>query len=279
MSVVANQLKVKRLIKKRTVIRIKKMPKKMKIFCIHFAGGNKYSYKSLVEKAPEGMELISLELPGRGGRTNEFLISDMESAVEDLFQQIKGQLSEPYAIFGHSMGALLGFLLAHKIQAHNLPLPKNLLLTGRQAPSIPLKGVPGHLLPKPALIKRLATYGGKFDFLLNEPELLDYFLPVIRKDFQIIETYRHESVEKLNVPITVVTGTEEAIDDAAAQAWAKETTRGFNFLKMEGKHFFIFDHEEALIELMTSVPAISISTYGNENYSPFASSTYTTKAA
>ena len=155
------------------------------------------------------------------------------------------------------MGALLGFLLTHKIKAHGLVLPKHLLVTGRQGPVVTKEGTPAYLLPNPVFIKRLTAYGGIPELLLNEPELLDYFLPIIRTDFQIIENYIHKPLEKLNIPITVVIGTEEAIDDVAAQAWAEETTGAFEFLKMKGKHFFIFNHEEALIEQMLSATTIS----------------------
>ena len=225
----------------------------MKVFCIHFAGGNKYSFRSFQEKAPNGIELISLELPGRGSRPKEALLRSMDEAVNDLYEQVKDQLTDPYIIYGHSMGSWLGFLLTHKIRKEGKLLPVQLMLTGRRGPAFKKDGGSHtYLLPKSAFIDRLKSYGGIPDLLLNEPALLDYFLPIIRADFEIIGTYEHQPLLPLAIPMTVVIGEEELITDEEAMAWQQETTAAFDYMKLPGNHFFIFGQEEALFELMTS---------------------------
>src|SRR4051794_37934122 len=104
--------------------------KKINLFCLPFAGGSRYSYISFANCAPENICVIPIELPGRGSRFRETLLTNMDSVVTDIFQQIKDRLDEPYGIYGHSMGTLSGYLLTKKIIQKNLNKPIHLFFTG-----------------------------------------------------------------------------------------------------------------------------------------------------
>ena len=224
----------------------------VKIICLPFAGGNKYSYRPYIEKAPSFLEFITLEYPGRGTRIREPLISTIEDLVNDLFAQCKpiiGQAS--YAFYGHSMGGLLVYLLTKKITENNLIAPIHLFITGTSGPS-----APGRLEKKRSLlgtkefIQELKDFGGMPDEILQNEEMLLFLEPILRADFKASENYKHQDSSALNIPITVITGTKEDMDKDDIQTWAKETTGNVEFKVMHGGHFFIYNHVESILYII-----------------------------
>ena len=85
-----------------SVYRLKnEMPNQMKqitVYCLPFAGGSKYSYRGYVKSAPPFLNIVPLEIPGRGARSNEKAMTRLELVAEDIFNQIKNDLDKPYAI-------------------------------------------------------------------------------------------------------------------------------------------------------------------------------------
>ncbi|MBL6449148.1 thioesterase [Fulvivirga sp. 29W222] len=225
----------------------------IKLFCLPFAGGSKYSYRGYETDAPADIEVIPIELPGRGQRIREPLMTDLEALVDDLYDKLAPQLDlGPYAIYGHSMGAFLTHLLTKKILANNHEKPLHLFLTGCRGPSVddPDKGK--HLLPKDKFVDKLIEYGGSPDEILQDRQLFDFFEPILRADFEAIESYKHDSSEPHNIPMTVMIGDQEVTTADDARAWQKESTIPINFIEFPGKHFFIFDHQKEIMEIITS---------------------------
>ena len=224
------------------------------LFCIPFAGGSKYSYRELEELAPAFLKFIPLEYPGRGARAKESLISDLDILTEDLYQQVKHSLDRSsYAIYGHSMGGLLGFLLTRKIIANcHLP-PLHLFITGTKGPSALEKETKNrHLLEKSEFIEEIKKLDGLPEEMLANDELLDYFEPILRADFKATETYKYEEDHPLNIPITVITGTEEDATPEEVALWQKETICSVDIKRMKGTHFFIFRSPGTIISIMSN---------------------------
>jgi len=109
----------------------------MQLFCFPFAGGSYYSYYPLKRFLNPRINLIPLDLPGHGRRMQEPLLSDLNDMCNDVYKQIDGELDNPYAFLGHSMGALIGYLLTQKITRMGFPGPSHLFATGRQGPPRP----------------------------------------------------------------------------------------------------------------------------------------------
>jgi surfactin synthase thioesterase subunit len=155
----------------------------------------------------------------------------------------------PYAIYGHSMGTLLGYLVTQRIVQSGKNPPLHLFMTGCRAPSAN-RDEKRHLLPKDQFIAKLREYGGTLDDILNDADLMNFFEPVLRADFECIENYVHSSATPLDIPITVIIGSEEPTTPSDAQLWQKETTQPLAFHQFPGKHFFIFNHQESIIRLI-----------------------------
>lgn len=228
-----------------------------KVFCLPFAGGNKYSYRTFDQYARGLINLIHLEYPGRGMRAQEPLLDNIYDLAEDAFDQIQDQIDGPFALYGHSMGALVGYLVAKKLVQEDKP-PCHLFLTGRRAPSIPEDEPAAHLLPKAEFIEKLKEFGGSPPDILNDPDLMEYFEPIIRADFKALDTYKYDQPANLQVPTTVVTGIEEKITYEEAVAWEKETNAKFTARQFPGNHFFIYGQEMEIIKIMFRTLSTSV---------------------
>jgi surfactin synthase thioesterase subunit len=229
------------------------MKEKVNLFCLPFAGGNKYSYRELIDKAPVFLNLITLEYPGRGTRMKEALPADIGELADDLFNQVKETASKGnYAIYGHSLGGLMTYLLTRKLLENGFPMPSNLFITGTTGPSaISRTEKKRHLLNPEDFVTEIRNLGGMPDEILNNDELLYFFEPILRSDFKISENYQYEENKPLDIPITVITGTEEDMEIEDIQLWQKETTQIVDFKRMPGKHFFILQHSFRIMEIIS----------------------------
>jgi len=224
----------------------------MTVIFIPFAGGSQYSFSGFAAPAKRyGIGIHVVEYPGRGARFNQpFIKNDIDTLVEDVFNQLAEKLVPPYVIFGHSMGALIGYLLTQKIARRQLPLPSHLFCSGCSAPSVNNDEPAKHLLGKEQFIAKLREYGGCPDEVLASDELLDFFEPILRADFEVINSYKYRGADPLEVPITVMIGSLDKVSQEDAEKWQEETKHTIQLIEFEGNHFFIFGNEEKLMSLV-----------------------------
>lgn len=233
---------------------------KRQLFLLHFAGGNSYSYNFLKDKLSEFFEFIPLELPGRGKRFQERLLTTKESAIQDYFNQIKSlRNDQPYLIYGHSMGATLGLSVTKCMENVN-DAPLHLLVTGNAGPNIKGKDKTiRYLLNNIDFKEELRALGGVPEEVLINEELFDFFSPILRSDFEVLEKDNyHERGMVIQTPITAIMGDEEEtmvdIDN-----WKKFTDGDFSSQLMKGNHFFIYNHEIELSNTLKRLAITSIS--------------------
>ncbi len=221
------------------------------LFCLPYAGGSKYSYAGLFRQMPPHIKVIPLDLPGRGERCREQLLTSIEKMAFDALEQIKPTLHQPYAIFGHSMGALVGYVVAKRIVEMNLQTPAHLFCSGYPATSVVLEGEqPLHALPRNAFFRKLKELGGSPQEVLENDQLMRFFEPVLRADFQAEESYSYQSTGPFGIPLTIMMGDADKITLSDALAWQQETTAKFNFKLYSGNHFYIFEHRQNIIDLI-----------------------------
>jgi surfactin synthase thioesterase subunit len=221
-----------------------------RLFCIPFSGGNAYSYSEFKKYLPDNIELCNLELPGRGKRVSEPLLMNIEDMTMDLFKQVGNKLDIPYAIYGHSLGALLVLTLCRYIADSGKNLPTLLFVSGQTAPSL-INSDNKHRLPDNLFINMLREMEGTPEELLADDGFLQYFLPVIRADFQSISEYKYTPANtSLSVPAVIMLGSEEKISDDDASAWQLETGGTISIHRFEGGHFFIYKNIEAICSLI-----------------------------
>lgn len=212
------------------------------LYCLPYAGGNAFFYRPFAQFCPAHVQVCPLELPGRGRRSREALCVSMEALADDLFQLLAPACGQGrYALFGHSMGAILAYLVAQRIASAGLTLPETLFLSGAAAPMAANTSA-RHLLPRDAFFEMLRELGGCPQEVLNEPALLDYFEPILRADFQAVDTWRPRAYVPLPVPFVVLGGNQDAVAENDLLAWQNRTHAGVQMHQFEGGHFFIQHH-------------------------------------
>ncbi len=220
-----------------------------RIFCFPYAGGSaSIIYRKWTLDFPEDYEVLPVELPGRGSRLQEPLKLDMDSLVQELVKTITEYLNKPFIFFGHSMGALVAYEITRKLSAQNLPLPEKLIVSSHGAPQLGKSGPIMHKLPKNEFIRELKELNGMPEEFFESQELLDIFLPIIKADYTVCETYNHSANEKLNVPIIAVRGTNDnSVPKEEMIGWSELTAKDFRLLEFPGDHFFITKKQQEFI--------------------------------
>jgi len=211
----------------------------LRLVCFPYAGGGAQVYRTWPDALSAEIELLSIALPGRDARLREPLFRSMPPLVAALTDAIGGAIQPPFAIFGHSFGALLGFAFALELRRRGLTQPVQLFASGRRAPQLP-EPRPMRDLPEPEFLAGLRRLGGIPDSVFDEPELMDYFLPILRADFAVTETTVLTADPPLDYPIVALGGTD---DDRASpdelDGWRIHTAAGFDRELFPGGHFFL----------------------------------------
>lgn len=211
-----------------------------RLFCFPFAGGSASLYRTWPTWLPADVELWAIELPGHARRMREPLVDRLDELVDAIATAIRPQLDRPYACFGHSMGALVGFELARTLRRQGHPLPRLLAVSGRKAPQIPLSEPPIHHLPQADFIAAIQKFGGTPQAILDDREMRDIVLPILRADFSVLDTYSYAHQPPLDCAIAAYAGRNDAeVSSEQLEAWKLQTCRAFSLELVAGDHFYI----------------------------------------
>lgn len=227
------------------------MSERLRLFCLPYSGASAMLYARWRRQLPESLELCPLELPGRGRRFAEPLQTDLLVLAEQLAGEIEERIDGPYALFGHSLGALLAFELAHALRRRGLPAPQALFASAAPAPAH--REHHRELAAEQSdaqLVARLRQLGGTPEAVLADPELLRLTLPVLRADFLLCGRYRYYRRALLGCPIHVFGGKADRIGVEALSGWQDESAQRFSLSLFDGGHFFINTCEAALLEAL-----------------------------
>ncbi|PPK63145.1 alpha/beta fold hydrolase [Actinokineospora auranticolor] len=227
---------------------------RVSLLCLPFAGGGAGAFHDWPDGLPPDVEVWAVRLPGRESRLVEEPYRDLGALVDALVPEVAGLVGTPYAVFGHSMGALVGYELVRRLRAAGLPEPGLLVASGHDAPHVAAHPRQLHAMPDPALVAALRDYGATPDTLLAQPELLELFLPTIRADFAVVETYAYRPGPPLRCPFAVLRGVaDHDVTPAGCAAWAELTAGPTAQLAFPGGHFFIDEARERVLAELTEL--------------------------
>ena len=235
---------------------LKSWENRIKLFCFPYAGGSSTVYHQWKSLLGDNIELRPIELAGRGRRIGEDMYKNLEEVVDDVFQLIRGEIQQsPYMLYGHSMGALITYELAQKINDFRLPKPVHLFFSGKGAPHVKrLDKKKYHLLDEKAFREEVINLGGTPPELFEHPELMELLLPLLKNDFRIAETYSHAgSIRPFDQDITVLLGREDDLTTEQCEEWAKHTSEKCQFHYFPGGHFFINNEAVNITQIIKSM--------------------------
>jgi medium-chain acyl-[acyl-carrier-protein] hydrolase len=226
---------------------------RLRLLLIPHAGGGASAFRGWADALPPEVEACPVQLPGRENRMGEPAFDRLAPLVEALAGALERWRDLPYAVLGHSNGALIGFELARHARRTGTPGPVHLFASGRRAPHRPSPVRDVHDLPQAELVAELAELGGMPRQVLEHPELLGLLVPVLRADMALTETYQHRDEPPLDMPITALTGSEDAkVSLADAAAWERHTRGGFRLHVFPGDHFYLFANRDRVVATLSA---------------------------
>jgi surfactin synthase thioesterase subunit len=232
-----------------------------KVLCFPHAGAGASVYRNWAEGLGQrGVAGCPVQLPGRERRLAEPPFTSVGTLARALAREIVADVTGPFALLGHSTGALSAFETARELRRIGGPQPLHLFVSGRGAPQIPLERHDLADLSLPELADALRRLGGTPEAVLSEPGLLAALQPVLAADFWVNEVYDHRPEPPLDIPITAFTGDLDAGAGLPVMtAWEIHTSVSFQLHKLPGGHFALFEHADQvhahIAEALAAEPA------------------------
>jgi pyochelin biosynthetic protein PchC len=228
------------------------VPGARQLICLPHAGGSaSFFHPFSAALAPE-IEVLAVQYPGRQDRRREPVPDGVPELAEALYAVLADLPGlDDFAIFGHSMGAVVGFELTRRLEQRRHRPPRRLFASGRRAPSR-TRPERAHLLPDADLVDEIAALGGTDPRLLADPEMRELLLPMIRGDYRAVETYRCSLSTTVSCPVTVLTGDADQRTSAAeASDWRLHTTGECAVETLSGGHFFLSERPGDVVRVVS----------------------------
>lgn len=225
-----------------------KVDANVRLFCFGHAGsGGAFFYPWKTPHLPE-IEVCPVVLPGREMRLGEEPYTRVEQVIEPLFSALLPLTGKPFALFGHSVGAVIAYELARRFTSSYVPAPLCLFVSGRRAPRLPARRQPFFGLPDHEFLATVSRMNGMRSELLEYPEVLQLFLPSLRADFEINDTYAFLPGPRLSCPVFAFVGDRDGeVYPTEMSDWAEVTSNQFMLRVFPGDHFYHKDAPPALL--------------------------------
>ncbi len=221
-----------------------------RLVCLPHAGGSAAFYLPVSVALSPGVDVVALQYPGRQDRRAETPIDDMSVLADRVHALVRRQPELPLILFGHSMGAVLGFEVTRRLEADGGSAPVHLFTSGRRGPAT-YRNETVHLRDDAGIIAEVRKMSGTASSVLGDDEIMRAALPALRADYKATETYSCPAETTVSCPITALVGDNDPKTTVEeARAWGTHTTGGFDLKVFNGGHFFITDHAAEIIKLL-----------------------------
>jgi pyochelin biosynthetic protein PchC len=224
----------------------------VRLVCFPHAGGSASFFFPVSARLSPAVEVCAVQYPGRQDRRTEPNIDSIPALADAIVPVVRTLADRPLAFFGHSMGAVLAFEVALRLERGGAAPLVRLYASGRRAPSC-YRAETVHRLSDQEIVAELRKLSGTSSDLLGDPETLEMILPAIKNDYRAIETYRPVPGQTVGCPILVLVGDRDPrVTTDEAKAWAEHSTGPFDMRVFPGGHFYLIDHSEEIIRLISA---------------------------
>ena len=210
----------------------------MDVIAFPFAGGNKYSFRQFLN----GQEHNVIEFPRKTLIAKSLEGNLLSLLIDDLFPIVREKIKDsPYCIYGHSMGGLIAYLITQRIEKEGLRKPVRLIISGSNAPKYCQIEKISHL-NKLSFWKEIMKLGGIPKSVEKDKQIINYFVPILKYDFKVIESYTYQRKNKITIPIDVFFGKKESVKTIGKEDWKNESSKQVSIVELTGDHFFIYNN-------------------------------------
>lgn len=230
--------------------RLAPSPAGQRLVCFPHVGGAASYFAPLARALAGRVDVLALQYPGRQERLREPCVDSVGGLTDAIAPELEGWLDRPFALFGHSMGAVVAFEVARVLEREGV-VPVALFVSGRRAPTT-WRDEQLHRRDDDQLLQEVARLAGTPRALLDDEDVREMMLPALRGDYTAVETYEWQPGPPLTCPIWALVGEDDPLttkDEAAA--WHVHTSADFELRTFPGGHFYLADHLPALTTLLT----------------------------
>ena len=225
--------------------------KKFRLFCFSHAGGSAGTYFAWQKLLGNAIDVCPVELPGRGSRLNESCVTSISAILPLLAEVVREDNATPFALFGHSLGALLAFELARYCESQEGATPRHLFVSGCNAPRYRGSMSCVQNLSDEQFVEMLMGLNGTSPEILKHDEIMKLLLPGIRSDFELAAGYVYQSASPLRTPLSVLAGRFDVVENSKeVQGWKEEAASRCEIVMFDGGHFFTQTHRDFVIEYL-----------------------------
>lgn len=223
----------------------------LKLYCFPYAGASSNVFRGWRHAVPAEVELCGIQLPGRAQLLERPPLRRLHDLVRELGPALARTLDRPFALVGHSLGAIVAFEVARWLRSRREKMPECLFVSGHRAPQCPDVAPQLHRLSDRGFLARLVELNGMPQEIVQNTELLTCILPVLRADFEMAETYVYADGAPLPCPIVAFGGSDDPeTADGKLEAWREQTTGECSVHVLDGDHFFIRSSERVFFSLL-----------------------------
>lgn len=215
---------------------------RLRLFCFPHAGAGPSCYAAWRKACGPWLDVVPVSLPGREGRFSESPRASLDDLLDDVWQSLARDLDRPFALLGHSMGALLAYEFARRLRRERREQPRHLFVTAFRAPHLPARRATLASLPDEQLQAEMRALSGTPAPVLDDLELMRALLPTLRADLRVCESYSWRPEPPLSVSITCLGGLADTrVSDSELVAWRAHTSSRFQLKYLPGGHFFLHE--------------------------------------
>jgi surfactin synthase thioesterase subunit len=222
----------------------------IRLFCLPHAGAGASVFRGWAELLGPGIQVTAVQLPGREDRIRDRPHDDLRTLLDELVPVLAGTLDGPYALFGHTMGALIAFEAARRLVAEGAPPPLHLFASAHGAPHAPYRNRYVSGLPEPDFRRAMMAQNGLPDMAAREVAFLNLLLPTLRADFRLCETYEYVEGAPLPCRLTVLTGADEDVHPMDLALWRELHTGRFRIRVIDGDQRFVVRERRQVAEVV-----------------------------
>src|SRR5678815_742280 len=224
---------------------------RMRLFCFPYAGSTAVVFRNWPQYLPSEIEVCAIQYAGRGSRLAEPLGESVVEVMNEIYQDLQPFLTKPFAFFGHSMGALISYEFARRLQREQQQGPFQLFVSGCSAPHVRMFDELTYNLPEPEFLAELRRLQGTPEEVLDNAELMQLMMPIIRADFKASQTYEYIPGPPLESPIRAFGGLkDEEVPREKVEAWSEFTAGSFRAQMLPGDHFFLNTSQSLLTRII-----------------------------
>lgn len=223
-----------------------------RLFCLPYAGGSALFYSDWHKWMPEEIEIVPVQIPGREGRIGESCISEARQLAQQIVEAVKalpGQL--PYGIFGHSMGGILAYETAAQLEREDFDKPRHLFISGCTEPSQIRFKEKTYNLSDADFCEKIKGYDDIEEEIFSYKEFYKYFLPMLRADFGLVETYQEQETAVFPCPLVLIGGdADPSVPVEDLTEWERHAGGNFHVEVYKGNHFYLKEHKKELCAML-----------------------------